>query len=65
MQIPRPLTVLMVWVVLALPGFATAQTTTSATSVNGFVGFTLRPAINDKWTFLSRTDIGAGEAELT
>ena len=37
----------------------------SATSVNGFVGFTFRPAITDKWTFLSRADIGGGGAELT
>lgn len=37
----------------------------SRTSVDGFVGFTLRPALSPKWTFLSRADIGGGSAELT
>jgi hypothetical protein len=32
----------------------------SRTSVNGFVGFTWRPQIADKWTFVSRADIGGG-----
>jgi hypothetical protein len=37
----------------------------SVTSPNGFVGVILRPRINDKWTFIGRADIGAGDADLT
>jgi hypothetical protein len=32
----------------------------SRTSVNGFVGFTYRPQLAEKWSFLSRADIGGG-----
>jgi hypothetical protein len=32
----------------------------SRTSVNGFVGFTYRPQLAEKWTLLSRADIGGG-----
>ncbi len=32
----------------------------SRTAVNVFGGFTYRPAIHDKWNFLSRADIGGG-----
>ncbi len=32
----------------------------SRTAVNVFGGLTYRPAINDKWSFLSRADIGGG-----
>jgi hypothetical protein len=32
----------------------------SRTSVNGFVGFTFRPQLAEKWSFLSRADIGGG-----
>jgi len=35
---------------------------TSATAVGGFGGFTFRPKLTDKLTFLSRADIGGGEA---
>jgi len=37
----------------------------SKTSANGFVGFTYRPQISEKWSFVSRADIGGGSAELT
>jgi hypothetical protein len=38
---------------------------TSKTSANVFGGFTYRPRIAEKWTFSSRADIGAGDAEVT
>jgi hypothetical protein len=38
---------------------------TSATSPNAFVGVRLQPRINDRWTFLARGDIGAGNADFT
>jgi hypothetical protein len=47
------------------PNIQVTPIDTSRTSPNGFVGFTFRPRISDKWTFLSRADIGAGNAELT
>jgi hypothetical protein len=37
----------------------------SETSPNGFVGLVLRPRLTDKWTFIGRADIGAGDADLT
>ncbi len=37
----------------------------SQTSANGFVGFTLRPKLTEKLMFVSRADIGAGNAEMT
>ena len=37
----------------------------SATSPNGFVGFRISPRLSEKWTFVGRADIGAGDADLT
>jgi hypothetical protein len=37
----------------------------SVTSPNAFVGVTLRPRLSEKWTFISRADIGGGDANLT
>jgi hypothetical protein len=37
----------------------------SRTSADAFGGFTYRPKLSEKWTFLSRADIGAGEANFT
>ena len=38
---------------------------TSRTSANVFGGFTYRPRLSEKWSFVSRADIGGGDAELT
>jgi hypothetical protein len=38
---------------------------TSNTSPNAFVGLVVRPRLTDKWTFLARGDIGAGDADFT
>jgi len=35
---------------------------TSKTAVSAFGGFTYRPKLTNKWTFLSRADIGGGQA---
>lgn len=35
------------------------------TSPNAFVGVTLRPRLSDRWRFVSRADIGGGDARLT
>lgn len=37
----------------------------SVTSPNAFVGVTLRPKLSDQWRFISRADIGGGDANLT
>lgn len=37
----------------------------SATSPNAFVGLVVRPRITDKWTFVARGDVGAGDADFT
>jgi hypothetical protein len=37
----------------------------SETSPNAFVGVVFRPPISDRWTFISRADIGGGDANLT
>jgi hypothetical protein len=38
---------------------------TGDTAANAFAGVVIRPRINDKWRFIGRADIGAGEADLT
>jgi hypothetical protein len=38
---------------------------TSRTSANVFGGFTFRPKVSEKWSFVSRADLGGGDAELT
>jgi len=35
------------------------------TSANGFVGLVLRPKLSARWSLLTRTDVGAGDANLT
>jgi hypothetical protein len=47
------------------PETATTPIDTSTTSPNAFVGFIIRPRITDKWTFLARGDVGAGDADFT
>jgi hypothetical protein len=37
----------------------------SVTSPNAFVGVTVRPRISEKWAFISRADVGGGDANLT
>lgn len=37
----------------------------SETSTDGFAGFVFRPKLNEKWTLISRADIGGGTADLT
>jgi hypothetical protein len=37
----------------------------SVTSPNAFVGVTARPRLSERWTFISRADIGGGDANLT
>jgi hypothetical protein len=48
----------------SLAGIAT-PVDTSQTSPNAFGGVVFRPAITDKWTFISRADIGGGDADFT
>jgi hypothetical protein len=38
---------------------------TSQTSANFFAGFTYRPKLSDKWSLLTRADIGGGDARIT
>jgi hypothetical protein len=42
------------------PNISVTPVDASRTAVSAFGGFTYRPAINDKLTFLSRADIGGG-----
>jgi hypothetical protein len=37
----------------------------SRTSANVFVGFTYRPPLSEKWSLVSRADVGTGGAEIT
>lgn len=37
----------------------------SITSPNAFVGVTLRPKLSDRWTLITRADIGGGDANVT
>lgn len=45
-------------------GAQVAPIDASRTSANVFGGFTYRPRISEKWSFLSRADIGGGGAEI-
>lgn len=47
------------------PGATVEPVDTSRTSANVFAGFTYRPRLAEKWNFVSRADIGGGDAELT
>ena len=38
---------------------------TSQTSANFIAGFTFRPRLSEKWTLLSRADVGGGDARIT
>jgi hypothetical protein len=37
----------------------------SRTSAHSFAGFTYRPALSEKWSLLTRADVGGGDARMT
>jgi hypothetical protein len=47
-------------VTFSTPTASVAPIDASRTAASGFAGFTLRPQLSQKWTFLSRADIGGG-----
>jgi hypothetical protein len=50
---------------LTAAGGSVAPVDDSVTSPNAFAGVTLRPSLSERWRFISRADIGGGDAKLT
>jgi hypothetical protein len=46
-------------------GGAASPIDESRTSPNAFVGLVFRPRLSERWTFISRADVGGGDADLT